>query len=252
MEELVERLESAVAELEAILGVSPEGGGDAAAASCSCRLDSYPEPNYGMAWSFASTAECTSLAFPLCIHMPYMDQIQQNNIQILGQLRTQFQFPKKPIQILLSISAFSILLSLSLFFPLFSSCIAAFSSRIFTYTTDRNYIFLFCNGLLAFLIKNSSAVNTDQDHRKSVPEKTELGREEVLVEFKEEKGKENNTLTSHDESEEEEEDVEEFIVEEEEEEEEEGEGLMSAEELNKKCEEFIRKMREGIKIEAQN
>ncbi|KAI8552183.1 hypothetical protein RHMOL_Rhmol06G0246100 [Rhododendron molle] len=182
--------------------------------------------------------------------MPYMDQIQQNNIQRLGQLITQFQFPKKPIQILLSISAFSILLSLSPFFPLFSSCIAAFSSRIFTYTTDRNYIFLFCNGLLAFLIKNSSAVDADQDHRKSAPEKTELVREEV-VEFKEEKGKENNALTSQDENEEEE--VEEFIVdEEEEEEEEEGEGLMSAEELNKKCEEFIRKMREGIKIEARN
>ncbi|XP_058218213.1 uncharacterized protein LOC131329152 [Rhododendron vialii] len=177
--------------------------------------------------------------------MPYMDQIQQNNIQILGQLITQFQFPKKPIQILLSISAFSILLSLSPFFPLFSSCIAAFSSRIFTYTTDRNYIFLFCNGLLAFLIKNSSAVDADQDHRKSAHEKTELVREEV-VEFKEEKGKENNTLTSQDENEEE---VEEFI---DEEEEEEGEELMSAEELNKKCEEFIRKMREGIKIEAQN
>ncbi|KAH7861642.1 hypothetical protein Vadar_028809 [Vaccinium darrowii] len=174
-----------------------------------------------------------------------MDQTQQNRIQILGQ------FPKKPIQIILSISAFSILFSLSPLFPLFSNSIASFSSQIFSYTTDRNYIFLVCNGILAFLIKNSSTgTNQDRaekifDHPKSVPEvaeKRELVREEV-VEFTEEKGKES-----------EEKDEEDFIFaeEEEEEEEEEGVGLMSAEELNQKCEEFIRKMREGIKIEAQN
>ncbi|KAF7141976.1 hypothetical protein RHSIM_Rhsim06G0176000 [Rhododendron simsii] len=182
---------------------------------------------------------------------------------------TQFQLPKKPIQILLSLFAFSFLFSLSPFFPLFTNCIATLSSKILGYTTDRNYVFLFCNGILAFLIKKYfSADHSDRDlvakifdyqiSGPEVAEKRELVGEEA-VEFKEDKAKENDLVlsTSQDESTSEEtEDQEEFIFsEEEEEEEEEGMGLMSAEEvdeLNKKFEEFIRKVREGIKIEAQN
>ncbi|KAI8552182.1 hypothetical protein RHMOL_Rhmol06G0246000 [Rhododendron molle] len=184
---------------------------------------------------------------------------------------TQFQLPKKPIiQILLSLFAFSFLFSLSPFFPLFTNCIATFSSKILGYTTDRNYVFLFCNGILAFLVKKySSTDHSDQDlvakifdyqiSGPEVAEKRELVGEEEAVEFKEDKAKENDlVLTSQDESTSEETEEEEFIFseeEEEEEEEEEGMGLMSAEEveeLNKKFEEFIRKVREGIKIEAQN
>ncbi|KAI8007577.1 hypothetical protein LOK49_LG07G02758 [Camellia lanceoleosa] len=211
-----------------------------------------------------------SRAFPLSFHMEYMNQIKQHNIQTLDQL-TQFHFSKKLIQILLSISAFSFLFSCSPLFPLFTNHITSFSMQILSYTTQKNFIFLFCNGILVFLIRNSGLPHTSQTNH-NVPElgeKIALAREEV-VEIKEEKiensvteggGNENEVLNDEDDKfvvvEEEEgegvdesEDDDEFVVIGEEEGGE-GMGLLSAEELNKKCDEFIRKMREEIKIEAQ-
>ncbi|KAL7216443.1 hypothetical protein ACSBR1_028393 [Camellia fascicularis] len=144
--------------------------------------------------------------------------------------------------------------------------------QILSYTTQKNFIFLFCNGILVFLIRNSGLPHTSQTNH-NVPELGEriaLAREEV-VEIKEEKiensvteggSNENEVLNDEDnkflvvekeeegEGVDETEDDDEFVVIGEEDG---GEGmeLLSAEELNKKCDEFIRKMREEIKIEAQ-
>ncbi|RVW95155.1 hypothetical protein CK203_025650 [Vitis vinifera] len=82
------------------------------------------------------------------------------------------------------------------------------------------------------------------------------------MEVEEEEGRENGLVITEEEVDVEVEEEEErqmgqenwFLVIKEEEEEEEAEeetGLLSAEELNKKCDDFIKKMREGIKFEAQ-
>ncbi|XP_028086942.1 uncharacterized protein LOC114287699 isoform X1 [Camellia sinensis] len=182
-----------------------------------------------------------------------MDQIKQHNNQTLVQF-SQFHISKKSIQILLfSISLFSFLLSCS---PL-GHFLSSFSMQLFSYTSDRNYIFLFCNGILVFLIKNSGMTDTcssstdpNYEHAKQDKNEDERGREcENLVT---DGDGESEILTTQqdgiEEEEEEEEEEDEFVVVYHEEEE---NGLLSAEELNKKCEDFIRKVKEGIKIEAQ-
>ncbi|XP_057506552.1 uncharacterized protein LOC130789761 [Actinidia eriantha] len=128
-----------------------------------------------------------------------------------------------------------------------------------SYTTDRNYIFLFCNGILVFLIRNSVLASENQMPVPESSEKRAVAREEAvgIEQEKErgnenliaEKGKENEILPTQQQEDEEEGGLD--IIKEEEFFEEEGMELLSAEELNKKCDEFIRKMREGIKFEAQ-
>ncbi|GMP53177.1 hypothetical protein CsSME_00018724 [Camellia sinensis var. sinensis] len=145
--------------------------------------------------------------------------------------------------------------------------------QLFSYTSDRNYIFLFCNGILVFLIKNSGMTDTcssstdpNYEHAKQDKNEDERGREcenlvtdgdgesEILttqqdgIEEEEEEGETEILTTQQEGIEEEEEEEDEFVVVYHEEEE---NGLLSAEELNKKCEDFIRKVKEGIKIEAQ-
>ncbi|KAA8526618.1 hypothetical protein F0562_008179 [Nyssa sinensis] len=102
---------------------------------------------------------------------------------------------------------------------------------------------------------NNELVKKNVDDQRSVPELLEtkaLATEEVDVKVEEEQGRDNGNwaavvdginglqITEH-----------EFFDIEEEEDEEEGIGLLSAEELNKKCDDFIKMMKEGIKIEAQ-
>lgn len=149
-------------------------------------------------------------------------------------------------------------------------------------------MFLLCNGLLVFIVKNSGLVGKSpleddlteehvlkkEDSRPSVPKAMD-GNENVLMEVAEEKepkamdGNENLlmevaeekeiadwslvTVGKRDEAEEEEEEGNDdgfIIIEKEEDEEGEESGLMSAEELNKRCDDFIRMVREGIKFEA--
>ena len=131
-------------------------------------------------------------------------------------------------------------------------------------------MFLLCNGLLVFIVKNSGLVGNshsqsgdnlylNEEHgiqnghrQQSVPELSEneaLDLDEskiVIMEVEEEQviangslslitvvGGENELLTMQDE------------------EEEDGFGLMSTEELNKRCDDFIRKMKEEIKFGAK-
>ncbi|KAL6999890.1 hypothetical protein U1Q18_001044 [Sarracenia purpurea var. burkii] len=152
-----------------------------------------------------------------------------------------------------------------------SHCLSIFSfvQSVFSCTSDRNCIFLFCNGILVFLIKNSglacnsSPCTTDTNHeherqsvdhsQQSVPqsaEKRAVAREVQVQEGIENEnlvaggGNANENLTAQDETEED--GI--LIIEEGQED---GIGLLSAEELNKKCDDFIRKVKEGIKYEAQ-
>ncbi|XP_059654345.1 uncharacterized protein LOC132301074 [Cornus florida] len=188
---------------------------------------------------------------------------------------SQFQFLKKAIPILLSLSLFFFLFSyyspLHFLLHSFNHDVTPFSIQTVSFTIHRNYIFLLCNGILVFLITSSSLITNPQlgsdvdskhikkdgeDRRSIVPEFFEpkaLVNEVVIVEDEEDHGSENGIsvtakcdenwlLTAQDEDETEFHDMEK---------EGEGIGLLSAEELNKKCEDFIRKMK-GIKIEAQH
>ena len=132
-------------------------------------------------------------------------------------------------------------------------------------------MFLLCNGLLVFIVKNSGLVGNshsqsgdnlylNEEHgiqnghrQQSVPELSEnealdLDESKIVIMGVEEEqviangslslitvvgGGENELLTMQDE------------------EEEDGFGLMSTEELNKRCDDFIRKMKEEIKFGAK-
>ncbi|KAK1405531.1 hypothetical protein POM88_005136 [Heracleum sosnowskyi] len=223
----------------------------------------------------------------------------------VSSLFKKIHFSKKSIQILLSLSVFSFLISQSLQLHLFLS---TFSSKLFSFSTERNYIFLLCNGVILVIIKTSGSSaplgmegsrnkddernNYDEafrnkDNEKKIHDKALRDGEKnihkcsnklftstsvLLVETKTEVTKtienendvtreeteENVTLTAHHEVKDEDENDKllKMVKEEEEqqianikEREEENEGLLSLEELNKKCEDFIRKMKQGIIIE---
>ncbi|KAK9992562.1 hypothetical protein SO802_027547 [Lithocarpus litseifolius] len=208
-----------------------------------------------------------------------MDNIpsQHPYIQAASQFSQLAQFcyyHSKAIRLLLSVSALSILFSL-LPFLLHSFHVHNISTlpmKLFGYTIDKKYMFLLCNGLLVFIVKNSGLVGNshsqsgdnlylNEEHgiknghrQQSVPELSEnkaLDLDEskiVVMEVEEEQviangslslitivgGGENELLTTQDEQEEED-----------------GFGPLSTEELNKRCDDFIRKMKEEIKFGAK-
>ena len=214
-----------------------------------------------------------------------MENFNYPYIQAASQF-SQFCNPKKTIRVFLSLSVLSILVSFSSVLPFllhsFPVYISTFPMKLFGYTISKNYMFLLCNGLLVFIVKNSGLVGnshsgynlTNEEHviknelrQQSAPEvlsennALDHGSKHVLMEVEEEQvtangflitvaGGEHRLLTMQDEDDEECKDLI-VIEEEEEEEEEEGFGLLSTEELNKRCEEFIRKVKEEIKFGAQ-
>ncbi|KAH1063096.1 hypothetical protein J1N35_028083 [Gossypium stocksii] len=163
--------------------------------------------------------------------------------------------------------------------------------KFISHNIDKNFIFLLCNGLLVFLAKFSGFISSSSQHSnlsddiynhqsfKSytyIPqtESTRLDTSTPLLDlekeenagFVEEEAKgssidepfvednEESETYEPEEEEEEEEDIEEsenYEPEEEEEELMEGNNVLSIEEMNKRFDEFIRKMKEEIRIEAQ-
>jgi len=138
---------------------------------------------------------------------------------------------------------------------------------------DRNYMFLLCNGILVILVKGSSSSSTSSpiysSYFSSPPSQphqirlVELTSEKKLVSEPEVQSNpdENPNFSTAEENPNEELEVSDFFdvrgqsendydgdVEEEEQEEEEG---LAAEELNKRCEEFIRRMKQGIISESR-
>ncbi|CAN1121075.1 hypothetical protein LINPERPRIM_LOCUS1966 [Linum perenne] len=144
-----------------------------------------------------------------------------------------------------------------------------------TSVIDKNYMFILCNGILVLIAKSAGLIGNgenvpekggeaaeskpEMDHKERAQEEAE----EVIIEAeKEEDGKKDVILITEalkvDVNEQQKngdaDDV--GVVEQQkngddEDVEEEGNGLLSAEELQEKCEEFIRKMKAGIKFEAQ-
>ncbi|XP_057793313.1 uncharacterized protein LOC131009931 [Salvia miltiorrhiza] len=170
----------------------------------------------------------------------------------------RFKHLKKITQILLPLSVFSLFLSHSSLTPLFLhsydhlvSHLNNFNFKLFTYTTERNCIFLLCNGILVFIIQSSGLISkiTPVDsgpktvhHR---PEKDGLEESKINGVGKVEILEEKVSFSA----EEVEEDLQNFEVkkwDEHEHDEEDDEGI-DTEELKKKCEDFIKK----VKMEIQ-
>ncbi|KAL5574894.1 hypothetical protein UlMin_016593 [Ulmus minor] len=188
----------------------------------------------------------------------------------------KFHFLRRTLQVVLSVSIFSLIHCYSSgisFFPhSFNVYFSTFLFSIFTHTLETKYMFLICNGILAFLAKSS--LSTRGYDSSSFEMEEVVAAEEVDVK------RIGSDPVSDEEEEEEEESV--VVVEEASQEHEEqdkyyeeqieagnlteevenkddkaeematsDEELVSTEELNRKIEEFIRKMKEEIRIEAQ-
>ncbi|KAG7011863.1 hypothetical protein SDJN02_26769, partial [Cucurbita argyrosperma subsp. argyrosperma] len=135
-------------------------------------------------------------------------------------------------------------------------------------TIHKNYMFLLCNGLLVFIVRNSGLISSSgreqcgghgsreaespgaamEDSTTIIERKVEDGEERENGFIAEEEQEESERLVTEEEQQQEHEEQEE---QEEEEEEAEEVGALSNEELDKKFEEFIRKMKAGIKLESQ-
>lgn len=191
-----------------------------------------------------------------------MDHFKHQKIQTLRQFRKS-QYLKKAILIIFSVSVISFIFSNSSLLPFLVQSFNAYFSTISTYSAERNYIFLLFNGILVFIVKNSgligksAALEPDHDvqcikknggHQFSEPalsETTALVAVEVVKEIEEEYERNDGLFIIEDLTGEhrqnelpvapEVEDI----------------GSLSTDELNKKCDEFIRKMKEVIKIEAK-
>lgn len=174
---------------------------------------------------------------------------------------------KMATKFLLPVSIFSIIVS--------HSSLMSFTLKFFSgYSIDKNYMFLLCNGILVFIVKNSGVINKPPEEKETdlvnaknaIKEKeseqqvVKLSGEKVNKQAEEAQeaeqwscvvvAEENVMPAAQDDGDEEaqEQEYEVLITDEDEEG---GIGLLSTDELNKKCDEFIRKMKEGIKFEAQ-
>ncbi|GAV68801.1 hypothetical protein CFOL_v3_12304 [Cephalotus follicularis] len=206
------------------------------------------------------------------------------HVQTLSQI-TKSEFLKKLTQLLLSVSVFSLLFAHSPVLSLLHSLTFHFSTfpiQLFSHTLDKNCIFFLCNGLVVFLAKFSGLINssssknnqsTDQTFKHYENDTTSFTLETraplvegeslkpVLEDVDVNEGQEIEKLVVEEKrvlyKKERETDF--FVAEDEEEEhesglfnEEEGNGLLTTEELNKKFDDFIRKMKKELKIEAQS
>ncbi|KAM1373491.1 hypothetical protein ACFX2I_024187 [Malus domestica] len=196
-----------------------------------------------------------------------------------NQSASQFNFSQshKVIKFLLSVSVFSALLSYSSLISVFLYSFNSFTSSVnlFSYSFDKNYMFLLCNGLVVFIVKNSGLIGTSPPgssnlNNENVPKSIECRRKAAeLAETKATeapKAKEEVVNVEIEQVKVTEDEKRVLITVEEEDEccrnnfvvvddrdlyEEEGIEVLSAEELNKKCDDFIRRMKEGIKLEVQ-
>ncbi|KAE7995230.1 hypothetical protein FH972_000051 [Carpinus fangiana] len=211
-----------------------------------------------------------------------MEKNEDQKLQTADKM-DEYQFLKRTLQLVLSVSLFSLFLCYSSgCFYCFPHSFSIFFSTslfsLFTHTLERKYMFLICNGILAVLTKSSVSCSS------STSEQTDLGGEypdsdvsamkasvvDEEVHVRSSGSAENAPFVAKREQEHEEDEEEElaeaFIAEDEgkEEVEEEESGVVvgpeddeeappaaANDELNKKFEEFIRKMKEEIRIEAQ-
>ncbi|XP_059316052.1 uncharacterized protein LOC132066871 [Lycium ferocissimum] len=174
-----------------------------------------------------------------------MDDCGNQMIETTKRPNIHFELIRKTLQFLVPISLISFLLSYTYnfsFFFTYNFNLSTLVFPLFAHVFDRKYIFLLCNSILAFLAKNLSCSSSspdeqedvlimkgeyDEDNKKEVAMKGEVEEnEEKEVEEKQE------TDTTAEEGAEGNEDN------------------MSIEQLNRKIEEFIRKMKEEIRTGA--
>ncbi|KAK7332423.1 hypothetical protein VNO80_29175 [Phaseolus coccineus] len=231
-----------------------------------------------------------------------MEQNQRKDQVLRGYFNNK-QFLKRTLQFVLSVSVFSVFIWYSSGFSIHPQSFNAYFSTclfsMFTHTLERKYMFLICNGILAFVAKTSLINSSDSDFDQLLPSnlsetktttvsdmvvaplveglatpenvclvvEEQQGQEEYSEEVSEDEEQEQSTLCTKTEGRE----SGGYITEEEIEEGESdsevevapddelaeattttnNEELLNTDELNRKFEEFIRKMKEEIRIEAQ-
>ncbi|KAE8701358.1 Tetratricopeptide repeat-like superfamily protein [Hibiscus syriacus] len=134
----------------------------------------------------------------------------------------------------------------------------AYSLQLFSFSVGKTYMFVLCNGLIFFIATGSGLIGSFGVESDVKADRT--ARIKLEVESSEPKGSILKSEVDHREElppsvvedEGEEERWNELVSVDEDEDEDEALGLMSNEELNKKCEDFIRRMKEGIQFEARN
>ena len=192
-----------------------------------------------------------------------MEHLKRSNPEAQNQF-SLYQNSKRIIKFLLLFSLFSVLLS-SL--PLLLHSLNAFLVKLCSYSILKNYLFLLCNGLLVFIAKNSGLIHgspsptthqTEEIVKNNVgaSRKSESREVKITEPSTGENGKETEFPVEEEKSLVTVEQKEEIINSEEKSEEVEGEGKQimiidedqhaaeeETEELNKKCEDFIRKMK---------
>ncbi|KAL5794316.1 hypothetical protein ACOSP7_002910 [Xanthoceras sorbifolium] len=170
-------------------------------------------------------------------------------------------FLTKAIKLLVSVSIFSIVFSSSFF--------SSYAKEILAHNIDKSYMFLLCNGILVFIVKNSARLIDESPRQESYDdplEKKSMKKrhnqlEVVVKKLPEEISTRPSLIVSKevDQETQEEEENEVLIISssaaekegDDDDEQEDGTGLLSVEELNKKCEDFIRKMKKEIKFGSQ-
>ncbi|KAL4368246.1 hypothetical protein GQ457_05G031260 [Hibiscus cannabinus] len=197
------------------------------------------------------------------LETPGMDELEK--LRCVGK----YQFLKNTMQIVMSVAFLSIFLchsssfAYSLFPHSFNVYFSTFLFSLFTHTLERKYMFLLCNGILAFIAKTSVSTRSTSITTKLASE-IDGGEYDRIRHVPPQVEEPENGSLGKEEEEEEEESEASVVVEddisggeeekgwpEKQEEEEEVAVSMSTEELNRKIEEFIRKMKEEIRIEAQ-
>ncbi|KAJ9185155.1 hypothetical protein P3X46_004816 [Hevea brasiliensis] len=219
-----------------------------------------------------------------------MDQTGHQKLPEVGQIvYYKYHLLRRNLQVLLTMSLVFFSLCFFLGFSLFpNSFYVCFNTCLLSFLThklERKYVFLICNGILAVLAKSSvscrsSTSGFDFDGQLSAVKPTVAdiaSIEDVALSAKEEEEEEEGAAHKHELQEQEGENLqkrerEDLIAEDEGNDEERGgslvkrnleddkkeegggggnEELASTEELNRRFEEFIRKMKEEIRIEAQ-
>ncbi|KAH9749896.1 hypothetical protein KPL70_005531 [Citrus sinensis] len=221
-----------------------------------------------------------------------MDEFKELELQAFDEHSLKLnksRFLKRRVQLVVSVSIFSLILCYSAGFPQSSNvCFSTFLFSFFTHTLERKYVFLICNGILALLAKTSLVscststpasayvAGDDGDDSQRLSASDLLREVEASVDVNNElPPAANGALVAEQEQEESELFAEEVIQEKQKEQVQVTEGTQvsmpedeepvvpeegakaqavyepTTDELNKKIEEFIRKMKEEIRIEAQ-
>ncbi|KAB1221690.1 hypothetical protein CJ030_MR2G006269 [Morella rubra] len=191
-----------------------------------------------------------------------MEKNEAQRIQTVENFN-MYRLLKRILQIVLSVSLLSSFVCYSsgfCFFPhSFNVYFSTFLFSLFTRTLERKYVFLICNWLLVILAKSSASrsATSDAELGGEVSASDESAAETSSVEDEEHVGSigsQENTVALEGKEKGE---SEAFVAEDEEEsgvvrpDEEEEVAPAENDELNRRFEEFIRKMKEEIRIEAQ-